>query len=448
MSTKVCKLCNAEKDISLFNKHNETKDKLDPRCKECMKQVKKNSKVMAKPESTIDANIPQILDKNWQGGKHSGTIFKRKNENTYTVNVNGKYKTFNPDKYNSDTHAFEKATEWKNMMSDKLLLTKNKYKIIHDNKNNPQYLIVQLSNNYVTLCDFDDIEIIRNNLLCSFRGGGEYSKTYSTLTNDKRYSFHKFKTGYDMTDHINRYSLDNRTANFKKTNASENNKNKTKINFRTVVKQSDGTFEATIAYKENGSGLGFHKKYKSITTNTRSHANNWIEKECRIIDGIDKLEKVQQDLKAEFELIMNTHAIGFKYQNDNKDLHKKVDTENKKNKEKVKVSESTINKKELIFKKFHLINQNYDYKKHLTSGVKIDHIEDGKSEYKFCSKCDKWKLVSEYFNNNKNYDLLHRCCKLCKKASSNKSGLQWKQNNKDKISAYNKMYKTKYNTKL
>ena len=446
MSTKVCKLCNAEKDISLFNKHNETKDKRDPRCKECMKQVKKNSKVMAKPESITDTNVPQILEKDWQGGKHIGTIFKRKNENTYTVNVNGKYKTFNPDKYNSDAHAFEKATEWKNMMSDKLLLTKNKYKIIHDNKNNPQYLIIQLSNNYVTLCDFDDIEIIRNNLLCSFRGGGEYSKTYSALTNDKRYSFHKFKTGYDMTDHINRYPLDNRTTNFKKTNASENNKNKTKINFRNVTKQSDGTFEATIAYTENGSGLGFHKKYKSITANTRSHANNWIEKECRIIDGIDKLEQIQQDLKAEFELIMNTHAKGFKYQDDNKDLHKEKDTIIKKDKKLVKVSESVINKKEPIFKKFHLINPNYDYKNHLTSGVKIDHVNDRGSEYKFCSRCDKWKLVSEYFNAKQNYDLLDRQCKLCKKSSSSNSCTIWKQNNKEKISEYNKMYKIKNQT--
>ncbi len=37
---KTCRLCCNEFELSNFSKHSGTKDKLDNRCKECVKQIK------------------------------------------------------------------------------------------------------------------------------------------------------------------------------------------------------------------------------------------------------------------------------------------------------------------------------------------------------------------------------------------------------------------------
>ena len=43
-SMKTCRKCNIEKPIECFSKHSGTADKLDNRCKECVKLAKKKSK--------------------------------------------------------------------------------------------------------------------------------------------------------------------------------------------------------------------------------------------------------------------------------------------------------------------------------------------------------------------------------------------------------------------
>ena len=47
-------MCNKIKNITCFNKHNGTKDKLDNRCKECLKIIKKNQK-------KIHLNLKQLI---------------------------------------------------------------------------------------------------------------------------------------------------------------------------------------------------------------------------------------------------------------------------------------------------------------------------------------------------------------------------------------------------
>jgi len=72
------------------------------------------------------------------------------------------------------------------------------------------------------------------------------SHSAAFLQNNKNVLFHKGVAGFEMTDHINRYPMDNRRCNLRGTSALENNRNRT--NHYPVDKddniQSDIHFDA------------------------------------------------------------------------------------------------------------------------------------------------------------------------------------------------------------
>ena len=77
MSTKQCRKCNEEKPTTQFSKHLGTTDKLDNRCKECVKKVKKDSNKKSVPREKDHHKTDYSL-RDWQGGKYVGSVFERK----------------------------------------------------------------------------------------------------------------------------------------------------------------------------------------------------------------------------------------------------------------------------------------------------------------------------------------------------------------------------------
>ena len=198
---KTCSKCNIEKTLDKFSKDSSTKDKLERRCKECVKKVKQNKDRKRQPyeKDLIETDITNL---DWQGGKLSGSFSE--NNNSFSVRINKKTKTFNINNFTNKEECLKAAKEYRQNISDELKLIKNKYKIIFKN-NQPKYLIVQLSKNYITLCDYNQLDLIKNHNIFVSKGGGEKSKQYCMYQNgDKTYRFHGKVSGFDMVDHIDK----------------------------------------------------------------------------------------------------------------------------------------------------------------------------------------------------------------------------------------------------
>ncbi len=102
-STKQCRKCNITKNVTEFSKHTGTADKLDNRCKACVKLVKQKMKEKAneqpddQPIELLDKFETDLNNDGWQGGKLVGNVFKRTTQNIeyYVASVNGHQKSFN-----------------------------------------------------------------------------------------------------------------------------------------------------------------------------------------------------------------------------------------------------------------------------------------------------------------------------------------------------------------
>lgn len=241
MATKVCKKCNMEKPIQEFSRHADTRDKLDHRCKACVRLVKANSNRIPKPRE-LDIFETDISCRDWQGGKKKGSIMNRGGGLFVASVANKKSKSFRLNDFDMDESKLrEEAHRFLYAKSLELGLTTNRYKIIfHNETDEPQYLLVQLSKNYVMLCDYDQLELIKMHHLFATTSGGnnEHKSHYAGLLEDgKNIPFHKAITGFEMTDHINRYPMDNRRCNLRETNALDNNRNRT--NYYSVQQNID-----------------------------------------------------------------------------------------------------------------------------------------------------------------------------------------------------------------
>lgn len=262
MSTKLCRKCNVTKDTTCFSKHSGTKDKLDNRCKECVKLAKKKSKDnktgVEYPVHKLDMN-----NKEWQVGKPTGTILERTskyNTKMYEVRIpiNGKStsKSFSFSKYKSQEEAYNEAQKYLYNKSTELGLTRNRIKVIDENT-----IEVELTKEYVMKTDMKFSDLVQKYTIVSTKGGRETAKYYASLSiNNKLIYFHKHITGFDMTDHIDRNPMNNTLINLKKTDHKLNNNNRS-INKKILeenpnhvmgirFKQRDEAWQARI--KQNG----------------------------------------------------------------------------------------------------------------------------------------------------------------------------------------------------
>jgi len=226
--TKQCRLCANVLSITCFNKHPGTKDKLDSRCKKCTKKCKEKSK---ETESKTYPVYPLDMEnKDWQVGKPVGSILQREDKKTgskrYEVRIplNGALKSksfpFSDDK--TQTEAKQNAELWLHSFSNENNLTRNKIRIIDENT-----IEVQLSKGLVMQTDIQFEKLCQKHSLCSTKNSKPNAQYYPLiLIDNKNTLFHKYITGNDMTDHINRDPMDNRLCNLRATTHKLNNNNR------------------------------------------------------------------------------------------------------------------------------------------------------------------------------------------------------------------------------
>jgi len=408
MNTITCAKCKETKHIEDFNA-SEAARKTYSRCRECMRAYKEVAKENKKPRE-LDLDETNNLCKTWQGGKCNGHILDK--NNTFYPRVDGKQKSFRYDDENKDS-IYKLANKWRKEKSNELNLTSNRYKIIFDDENKPLYVILQLSKDYITLTDFDQLNFIKSHNLCVSCSSKENAKQYVACTIDnKLVSFHGHITGFKMVDHINGYPLDNRKCNLRDTNYSENNKNRSLIHKTSCSRSKDSKdkYEAIIIYNDHS--LYFQKIVVNELFDTKEQGNKWIECKCKEIDS--HLNKIpgRQQLKEEFEQIMEKHADGFKW----RDLIKN----------KISESDSTIitntissGKKATIrndtYNLFKTIDPNWNIPIEFNSSIKLEHIKHQDHEYKFCTKCDKWTIIDNFHKSSSKHDGLDTRCKDCSK---------------------------------
>jgi len=452
---KQCTSCKIFLLFERFSKHSSTADGLDKKCKSCVAKARKNPNRKKMPR-TLDIDKTDMSSTDWQGGKYAGTIFKRTNGVAWIAccgrGKNSKQKSFHPKNYNSDGDAFNAADKWRKTLSDKLRLTKNKYKIIEHM--NTKYLIIKLTYNYVTLCDFDQLDAIKNITLCS-RCGGDCEQTnycgYWDQKIQKMQSFHRYVCTVpgQVVDHINGYPLDNRKCNLRSTSYSVNNQNRTKISTVNTEFLDDDKVKVTIQVIIPGKT---EKKIITRVLSSKQHVNRYLTLITQKIDKIRNTKEIQK-LKQEYEDIMTKHANEFKWrdliveENSNKDTI----AQEREERDRINHQQNRINtylKFKQIWDQFELTNEQV---KQYSNDRRIHHINFDENTYKYCHTCSTWKNLNKYRHDINKWDNASTVCNECanktqKIYKQNNSDVirSWKERNKEHVTAYNKTYQEQY----
>ena len=449
---KTCHKCNNRKERTLFSLHKTTKDGYDNRCKECVKNVKIENKkkyenidekeIFDSLKEYMDTFTPNLNNKEWQGGKIKGTYFKRVGATKYTVNC---------DKMSKVVDTEKDAQELLIKYNQKNDLARNQYKIIEYNKQ--KYILMRLTKNYVTLFDFEDLDLLRKiNVIVGKGSTNKNSKYYCVGT--YKYTqklIHNILTGYAMCDHINRYPLDNRRCNLQPTTHSDNNSNRTNISYKKIDIE-DNKYHAKLKWVKNDGG--FKSIYEDKIFDKLEEARDWLNQRATRVDNIKYSDKVTKELKSSYEEIMKKYAEDFKWC-DNDDTKNDEDTETNsendtdteeiiknKSKKKSEDNEDKVNlTKQEKYDLFKKIDKDFSLNKY-SINIKCNTLQILKYneiEYKFCGSCKLWVNYTEH--------VFKKYCKICT-SNRNKNDINkrektkiWKIKNKEKIAEYNKKYR-------
>lgn len=475
---KKCKKCDTEKSIENFSKHKTTADGYDNRCKDCVKSMKKKIKEKFKEnlkdnditkreyiqnaKKYLDTFEPDLTTTDWQGGKLKGTYFKRTNAEKYTVCVEKKSVIVSTE---------EDAQKMIISLNKEYKCAKNMYKII--TYKNKKYILMQLSNNYVGLFDFDKLDLLRKiNLSVSkaSKKSNSNAKYYCLASLDLYIALiHNVISDYDIVDHRNRYPLDNRYDNLSLTNYRENNMNRSKISNKKID-LIDGKYKCSIKYIAiDPKTKAFCSRTDENSFSTKQEGLDWLNNRAKDLDyDISIYDDEVMELKKSYEEIMIKYADGFKWCDndetkdenkldklDNSDTKSNSDTESNPDSDSEPEFDKKLSKLDK-YKQFKDIDNDFTIQKYnidLKSNT-ISHLTHNDIEYKFCSQCNNWNKLDLYHSYKSSVDGLYKYCKDCSKKlkqkneNTNSTTKSWKEKNKERVAEYNKKYREQNREKL
>jgi len=397
MATITCRKCHQTLPESEFNATEAAGN--TSRCRACLKLAKQSEN---KNPKELDLDPVDLSCVTWQGGKYHGHIIEK--DGAFFPRIDGKQKTFRFDETNRDA-MYTLANKWR---KDNGVPT-NKYKIIFE-MDQPTFVIVQLSKGYVTLVDFNQLDFIKSHFLCVTRSGDENSQQYCIAQVDgKNKRIHACFTQFKMVDHINGYPLDNRLCNLRETNSSENNKNRSVVHKTYVAKSKydNSKYEAIVIYNDHS------QSFKKIAINelfdTRELAQLWINNKCNELDKRLQVLPQRQQLKEQYEEIMEKYGDGFKWRDLIEDERP---NEQANDATPIGAKLASQNAKYNIFKN---IAPDWSIPPEFNTSIKLEHIVYQDSEYKFCNTCSNWVTIDKFHKSASKHDGLDTRCKDCAK---------------------------------
>lgn len=260
INQKICKLCKEYKDLTNYSKHSGTKDKLDQRCKQCVADTKKRLKTecVSKTYEIYQFNYNSY---EWQVGKVGGTIFEYNYKKckgykvVFKLNEDGNIKqiskSFSDIEYKTIEKAKERALKYQREFSDVNGFTRNMIRKVDENT-----IEVQITKENTIVTDIKFLDICQMYTINSTKSGNINSDYYAIICIDnKNIRFHNYITGFEMVDHINRNTLDNRLINLRDTNHKLNNNN------RSINKNPTKSGILGVKYQLNKNGNEIYTAY-------------------------------------------------------------------------------------------------------------------------------------------------------------------------------------------
>lgn len=207
-------------------------------------------------ENKIKLNVDGLEMYKWIRGKYAGTVFQRANKLNWTVvvkkpdgSVVTKTLSFTEETKNK---VYEEAVKIRNGLSDTFELTTNKIRIIDGDK-----IEIKLTKDQIMTTDYKFLTIVEKYPLFSSRSDTVNSKYYACMMVGKeKKQFHKFITGWDMVDHIDRNPMNNCLSNLRETTHKLNNNNRSKsksskaLELGVTYSAKDDSYKARI--KQDG----------------------------------------------------------------------------------------------------------------------------------------------------------------------------------------------------
>lgn len=259
--SKVCTVCKEDKPLDQYHKQPAKKDGLQSLCKSChIINAKKNKEAYKNGEKQFECYNILPINKDiceWQAGKYAGHVGRQQytNGNLYLRAVihmkSGEtlLKNFTYE-LDNENHARKEAEEWLWKKSLENGMLKNRIRVIDENM-----IEVELSKGQIMKTDMKFAETCQKYFIGIADKDDHKKGFYATIFFENgRERFHRYITGFQMVDHINRDPLDNRLCNLR---------------------------EAT--FKINGTNTSMHSNNTSGYTGVRFDGKRWIA--CLECDG-------------------------------------------------------------------------------------------------------------------------------------------------------------------